>query len=93
MSLKSIALTLVGAALVGAAGAYAFATRHGEIAAIAPPDPASFDGALIEQGAIVAGLGNCHVCHTAAGGVEYAGGLALPTPFGTIYTSNITPDT
>jgi hypothetical protein len=32
MSLKSIALTLVGAALVGAAGAYAFATRHGELA-------------------------------------------------------------
>lgn len=92
MSLKSIALTLVGAALVGAAGAYAFATRHGEIAAIAPPDPASFDGALVEQGAIVSGLGNCHVCHTAAGGAEYAGSLALPTPFGTIYTSNITPD-
>jgi mono/diheme cytochrome c family protein len=32
------------------------------------------------------------VCHTAAGGSPYAGGLPLHTPFGTIYTTNITPD-
>jgi mono/diheme cytochrome c family protein len=32
------------------------------------------------------------VCHTAPGGKEYAGGLAFPLPFGTLYSTNITPD-
>jgi hypothetical protein len=32
------------------------------------------------------------VCHTAPDGTEYAGGLAFPTPFGTLYSTNITPD-
>ncbi len=31
-------------------------------------------------------------CHTVAGGRAYAGGVALHTPFGTIYSTNITPD-
>jgi mono/diheme cytochrome c family protein len=31
-------------------------------------------------------------CHTASGGAPYAGGRAVPTPFGTIYSTNITPD-
>jgi nicotinate dehydrogenase subunit B len=34
----------------------------------------------------------CAVCHTAHNGVPNAGGRALDTPFGTIYTTNITPD-
>jgi mono/diheme cytochrome c family protein len=37
-------------------------------------------------------LGNCDSCHTAAGGVPYAGGRPVPTPFGSIYASNVTPD-
>src|SRR6202043_1420413 len=32
------------------------------------------------------------VCHTAPGGAAYAGGLAFPLPFGTLYSTNITPD-
>src|SRR5690606_524338 len=31
-------------------------------------------------------------CHTARGGQPYAGGRAVPTPFGDIYASNLTPD-
>jgi len=48
--------------------------------------------ALIERGAYLARVGNCAGCHTAAGGAEYAGGRGLPTSFGTLYTSNLTPD-
>jgi mono/diheme cytochrome c family protein len=36
--------------------------------------------------------GNCMACHTTQGGKAFAGGRAISTPFGNIYTSNITPD-
>lgn len=63
-----------------------------EIAPATPPDPASIDERLRLRGARVVALGDCAVCHTAKGGVPYAGGLPLATPFGTIYSTNITPD-
>jgi mono/diheme cytochrome c family protein len=46
----------------------------------------------VAKGAELAEIGNCAVCHTAPGGRTYAGARALPTPFGTIFSSNITPD-
>ncbi len=46
----------------------------------------------IDQGRMLAGLGNCAACHTFDPSKPYAGGLPVPTPFGTIYTTNITPD-
>ena len=46
----------------------------------------------IQRGAYLAKVGNCAACHTARGGAAYAGGKAIATPFGTVYTSNITPD-
>jgi mono/diheme cytochrome c family protein len=58
----------------------------------APAAPAAFDRAEVVRGAALAALGNCRACHTAEGGAAYAGGKALPTPFGTIYSTNITPD-
>ncbi len=63
--------------------------------AIAPvqADPAGVYGAaLVERGRVLAALGNCVGCHTAPGGADLAGGLALATPFGTVYSSNLTPD-
>jgi len=64
----------------------------------APPtgesQPATtFDPTRVAKGAELAAIGNCRVCHTAQGGASFAGGRALPTPFGTIYSTNITPDT
>ncbi|MCB2039590.1 MAG: cytochrome c [Rhodoferax sp.] len=47
---------------------------------------------LVEQGAYLARAGNCMLCHTPAGGAPYAGGRAIETPFGTVYSSNLTPD-
>lgn len=50
------------------------------------------DTALIEQGAYLAQLGNCAACHTARGGAAFAGGKAIHTPFGAVFSSNLTPD-
>ncbi len=61
------------------------------IAKIEPPPRSAFDPALVEQGARLAAIGNCHVCHTAPGGADYAGNRPIPTPFGAIYSTNITP--
>jgi mono/diheme cytochrome c family protein len=83
---------LVVALLVGgAAAAFAIAWRPA-IAAIDPPAPQAFDGALVKRGRDLAAIGNCSSCHTLRGGKDFAGGLPVPTPFGTIYSSNITPD-
>jgi mono/diheme cytochrome c family protein len=50
------------------------------------------DPQLIAQGRYVAHLADCAACHTAPGGKPFAGGLAMSTPIGTIYSPNITPD-
>lgn len=52
----------------------------------------SADAASIERGRRLAQIGNCGGCHTAHGGVPYAGGRAFATPYGTIYSGNLTPD-
>lgn len=59
---------------------------------IEPPAAGLFDSTLISRGAQLAALGDCSTCHTAAGQPTFAGGRAIPTPFGTIYSTNITPD-
>ena len=46
----------------------------------------------VQRGAYLAKVGNCAACHTAKGGAAFTGGKAIATPFGTVYTSNITPD-
>lgn len=50
------------------------------------------DAELIQQGEYLAKASDCVACHTAPGGKAFAGGLAMPTPVGDIYTTNITPD-
>lgn len=56
------------------------------------PDVSLYSPQALERGRLVAAAGDCVVCHTAPGGAANAGGLGLETPFGTIYTTNITPD-
>jgi mono/diheme cytochrome c family protein len=50
------------------------------------------DADQIAKGEYLARAGDCIACHTAPEGKLFAGGRAMPTPFGTLYTSNITPD-
>ena len=58
------------------------------------PTPASTrsNEAQIEQGRYLALAGNCMACHTARGSVPLAGGRRIETPFGGVYSSNLTPD-
>lgn len=46
----------------------------------------------IERGRYLVDAGDCSACHTDRSGQPFAGGRAIPTPFGTIYSANITPD-
>ncbi len=46
----------------------------------------------VERGRYLVAAGNCVSCHTRPGGAQFAGGLPFRTPFGSIYSSNITPD-
>jgi mono/diheme cytochrome c family protein len=85
-------MVLIVLGLIGLAGFWIWATSSPEIAAIAPPEPASLDKALVEEGEMLARIGDCATCHTAPGGAPLAGGLGLPTPFGTIHSTNLTPD-
>jgi mono/diheme cytochrome c family protein len=48
--------------------------------------------AQIDHGRYLAQVGNCAGCHNNPGATPYAGGRALRTPFGTVYSSNLTPD-
>lgn len=83
----------LGAAAAAAAGLVATAMPlRAPIAPITPPPADLYSLATLERGRLVAAAGDCAVCHTAADGVPNAGGLALETPFGTVYTTNITPD-
>jgi mono/diheme cytochrome c family protein len=54
--------------------------------------PQSAPAATEPRGAYLARVGNCAHCHSARGGAAYAGGRALETPFGAVFSSNITPD-
>ncbi|KAA0079254.1 c-type cytochrome [Trinickia soli] len=78
----SRSLARVGAGLVLAATtAVAFAQG---------PSGASAD--VIKRGEYLARAGDCVACHTQPGEKLFAGGRAMPTPFGTLYSPNITFD-
>ena len=88
----------IGGSIVRGPGPMAFAS--GPKVALADykaGDPTGVPASLakasqVERGAYLAKAADCMVCHTAPGGKPYAGSRALPTPLGTIYSSNITPD-
>ncbi|RUR71225.1 c-type cytochrome [Variovorax guangxiensis] len=80
------------AVVVGAVGV--FAGLLGSRSAIAPVNFSApvYSAATIERGRILAAAGDCAVCHTAPGGKPNTGGRAMETPFGTIHTTNLTPE-
>ena len=62
------------------------------IAPVAPASATVYTAQTIEKGRQLAALGNCAQCHSTPDGGALAGGLAMDTPFGTVYSTNITPD-
>ena len=74
----------LGAALILAAPGGARAAGTGQAA--------DAGQSIVDQGRYLATAGDCISCHTRAGGPAFSGGRALNTPFGVIYSANITPD-
>lgn len=54
--------------------------------------PVTDFAAHVRRGEYLVRAGDCIACHTPRGSAPYAGGRGIQTPFGTIYSSNITPD-
>jgi nicotinate dehydrogenase subunit B len=86
------ALATVTALCAAAVGIATAGLPWRSIAPIARPDALVYSTETIARGKLLAALGDCAVCHTGASGVVNAGGRAIETPFGIIYSTNITPD-
>jgi mono/diheme cytochrome c family protein len=88
----------IGLWVIRGAGPFAFADGpkmaltdyHGGYLTGASASLAS--ASLVERGAYLAKAADCIVCHTTREGKDYAGGLGFKLPFGTLYSTNITPD-
>jgi cytochrome c553 len=86
----------------GAAGGDHFCSQYAEPPAAPSPAAPPASGATtastvkttsttIERGRYLSTLGNCKACHTVQGGAPYAGGRPIETPFGSVFSSNLTP--
>ena len=87
-------LWALAGALLGAVVGLGAAMLGGQrpIAPVLASPAGLYSAAVIERGRLLAALGNCVGCHSAEGGVPNAGGRPMATPFGTVYTTNLTPD-
>ncbi len=74
--IRSAACMILGIISLGLGTATAKAVRHPH---------------LIKEGKYIARLADCAACHTSIGGTQFAGGLVISTPFGTLTSPNITP--
>ncbi|MBN9132968.1 MAG: cytochrome c [Nitrosospira multiformis] len=89
--LLSAALLAMGAIVAGTPVSVATATADHAADAI-EEDESTLD-ALVTRGAYLATIADCTGCHTAGSAdPAFGGGLAINSPFGTIYSTNITPD-
>jgi mono/diheme cytochrome c family protein len=99
MTMSSKKKALIGVVVVaaaGVAGAMAYALAPSETRAIdagtAVAPGSAEEKALIAAGRYVAVASDCIACHTAAGAKPFAGGRAIQSPIGNMYSTNITPD-
>lgn len=79
-------------AVAGGVAWFYTATSPRSLPPVQTPSGVRFDKALISHGAALAAIGNCDSCHTAKDGARLAGGRGIPTPFGTVYSTNLSPD-
>jgi alcohol dehydrogenase (quinone), cytochrome c subunit len=84
-------LALLGLGVLVFFGALIFAVLPTHTRQIAASQAADSDAAAIERGRYLAVAADCTACHTAPGGKPFAGGLAIDSPLGAIYSTNITP--
>ncbi len=96
---RTAALTLAVVVVAIAIAAFLLLQRGQPVAlpppsagAPAPAQPAAEQAEQRVRGEYLARVGDCIACHTVRGGEQYAGGFEIPTPFGVLYTPNITSD-
>ena len=87
---RSLAGLVVGALVLVALVWYLNIRGEDKIHDAGPPTAPTAQQAA--RGAYLAGVGNCAACHTVRGGTPYAGGRGIETPFGVVYSTNLTPD-
>jgi mono/diheme cytochrome c family protein len=90
-SFRKLVICFVALGAAGVVGFFALAWRPA-MAPILASAPQTFAPELIAKGEALAGGGYCAECHTAKGGKVFAGGYPMQTPFGVLYSTNITPD-
>jgi mono/diheme cytochrome c family protein len=104
--MRRIVIIVLAAVVIVAIGAFVWLTRGplafagGSTVALADYHEANPTGVpaeltkadIVRRGEYIAKAADCLVCHTAPGDADYAGGLAFPLPFGTLYSTNITAD-
>ncbi|MDM0045725.1 c-type cytochrome [Variovorax dokdonensis] len=83
----ALGLLALAAALSGCSGETADAAKPANGA-----KPAAAGADQVARGLYLARAADCAACHTADGGAPMAGGVPLPSPFGMLYGTNITPD-
>ncbi len=88
--LRRLRFVLIAVLVVAGAGVPAMTLVPTPTRRIAAP--AGPDDRLAEAGRYVSVAADCGGCHTAPGGRPFAGGLAVASPIGNIYSTNITPD-
>jgi mono/diheme cytochrome c family protein len=91
MSAQRIILGILVVLILLIGAAFAWSWRP-SIAPISANERPRADRETVAHGAALAAIGNCSDCHRTDGGQAFAGGRPIPTPFGTIFGSNITPD-
>jgi len=89
--IRRIGLVLLALALLLAA-AVMWLNSRGEDPIPAGAAPTQGTPEQVARGRYLATAGNCQGCHTVPGGDAYAGGRAIDTPFGAVFSSNLTPD-
>ena len=92
MNRRRTLITMGALGVVGAIAAACFFFWPASIEAVQATDAQPTGSASVSKGEYLAKAADCAACHTAPGGKPFAGGRAFKLPFGTIYSTNITPD-
>ncbi len=88
----SARIVLVAVILAAVAAAALYLLRPGALPQGAAAGETNPTTQVINRGEYLARAGDCVACHTIPNGKPFAGGRAMPTPFGDLYVPNITPD-
>jgi cytochrome c553 len=92
MNRRRTLITVGALGVVGAISAACFFFWPASIEAVQATDAQPTGSALVAKGEYLTKAADCAACHTAPGGKPFAGGRAFELPFGTIYSTNITPE-